>query len=162
MNQNATLIITNVIVLIAALGGAAIGALLSNRYALGQENRRKKREVIEELYELAYNIQVEIDAYLSGGSLLELPGIIPNSLLRMRVLTDLYFRSFTSRVKEFSIIVSKLAHAKRSQYNVPDGYGHLAKGNTDEFDQAKEAYTKSYTKLMETLQELARGSTDIT
>ena len=79
----------------------------------------------------------------------------------MRVLTDLYFRSFIPKVKEFSGIISKLPNAKGSQY-VPDGYGHSTIGNTDEFDQAKEAYSKSYTQLMETLQKHSKGRTDIT
>lgn len=135
--------------------------MLTYRFSLGQENRRKKREVIEELYGLAYKIQVEVDAYLSGGTFLEFPGVIPDSLLRMRVLTDIYFRSFVPIVKEFSGIISKLPNAKRSQY-VPDGYGHSTISNTDEFDQAKVAYTRSYTKLMEILQKHSKGSTDIT
>jgi hypothetical protein len=162
MDQSIVLNITNaIIVLVAALSGATIGAILTYRFSLGQENRRKKREIIEELYGLAYKIQIEVDEYLSGGSFLEFPGAIPDSLLRMRVLTDLYFRSFIPRLKEFACIVSKLPNAKRSQY-VPDEYGHSTIGNTDEFDQAKVAYSKSYTNLMETLQKLSKGSTDIT
>ncbi len=159
MDQNIVLNITNtIIVLVAAL----VGAALTYYFSLSQEKRRKKREVIEELYGLAYKLKVEVDEYLSGGSLLELPVVIPDSLLRMKVLTDLYFRSLSSRVNDFSGIVSKLTNAKRSQYNVPDEYGSLTKGNTDQFDQAKEAYSKSYTKLMETLQKHAKGSADIT
>ncbi len=156
LDQNTTTVLLALITVGGTLGGVILGTILSYRLSLRQENRRKKKEVTEELYVLVLKVRAEIDMHLALGSLLDFPSVVSNSLLRIVALTDIYFKSLTARVTEFSGIVNNLQNANRSQYNVPDGYGHLAKGNTDEFNQAKEAYTKSYTKLMETLQELGR------
>src|SRR5438270_4053596 len=101
MDQSIVLVITNAIVLVAALGGAAIGALLSNRYALGQEKRRNHRERIEELYELAEKVHAEVDEFLAGGLFLEVPKEISVSFRRMRVLVDLYHLSLVPKVMKF-------------------------------------------------------------
>jgi hypothetical protein len=116
---------------------------------------------------LAYKIRDGVDALLSTGlSEQELNGL-PDSLRRIEVLIDLYFSSYASREEELSNIIMKTVEdAVRSGSRIYDYLGHFKIGYADTLgqsrDQAKEAYSKSYTKLMETLQELAKGNTDIT
>lgn len=157
MDQNIVLIITNVIVLVAALGGAAIGAILTYRFSLDQENRRKKREVIEDLYGLALKIYAEVDTYLSYGPNIQLSIVVTDYLIRMQVLTDLYFEHHKAIVADFYSRVQDIEDAHRRQYNAQDDYGHAIIGDTTEYDQAKEAYIKSFNKLIETFQKLAKG-----
>lgn len=156
MDQVIATIISSAVVLIAALVGGAIGAILTNRYAQRQDKRRKETEVIEELYGLAIKVRFSVDAYLLAGPHSNLSDPVPDLMLRMTVLTDLYLQSLIPQLEEFWKRITSVDNAHKRQYNVPDGYGHTTKGNTDEFDQAKEAYIKSFNKFRETLQDLAK------
>ncbi len=162
MDQYTSAIITNGAVLIAALSGAVIGAWLTKHFSLSQEKRRKKAEVIEELYGLVLKIRAEVDAYILGGPFLEFPNVVLASRLRMVVLTDLYLKSLSSGVTEFSSCISNIEKTHKLQYSEQDGYGHSVKGKSDEFDRAVESYRKSHSNLLETLQKMAKSTINIT
>jgi hypothetical protein len=107
---------------------------------------------------LAIIVRFSIEAYLLAGPHSTLSDPVPDLMLRMTVLTDLYLQSLTPQLEEFWNRITSVENANKRQYNAQDGYGHVTKGNTDEFDKAKEEYMKSFSEFRERLQELAKKS----
>ncbi|MGZ6384652.1 MAG: hypothetical protein ACXWOL_04395, partial [Ktedonobacteraceae bacterium] len=110
---------------------------------------------------MAYKIRNGVDALFSTGLFEQELNVFPDSLRRMEVLIDAYFSSYASKEKEFSKIIMKtMEDAVNSQYRVVDKLRYAKIGYDDELGQAKfqakEEYSNSYTKFMETLQELAK------
>jgi hypothetical protein len=149
MDQNTVTIISNIVVLVAALGGAAIGALLTNRYSLGQEKRRLNIERVEELYELVEKVHDEVDEFLAAGVYLEAPKDIPLSFRRMRVIVDLYFLSLVPKVVKFSETVTNVMNAKSTAYKNEQGVA--VKIRTPELEEADKEYYQDYRRLQEAL-----------
>jgi hypothetical protein len=90
---------------------------------------------------LSFRIQNVLDADFVPSTL---PNEITNSLIRMKVLTILYFPSLTSSVEELSDLLRKLWGTFKLGTHVDKP--------TKETILAKDAYTKSYKKWMEKLQ----------
>ena len=157
LDQVIVTIISSAVVLIAALGGGAIGAILTNRYAQRQDKRRKETEVIEELYGLAIKVRTSVDAYLLAGpnsTLSDFP--VPESMLRMTVLTDLYLHSLTPRLEEFWNRIKRVENARKSSTYEKDNVGSAIERKPADFDQVVDSYRKSFNTLRETLQDLAK------
>jgi len=151
------LVVSNIVVFIAALGGGAIGAILTNRYTQNQDKRKKEKEVIEELSRLAVKVRNNVNAYLSVGLYAPPPDFEASDLLlQMMILANLYLPSLSSNIEAFSKTVLKVKELRGRTSLKPDEYGSRVEIRPDDYDQVVESFNKSLSDLMHSLQELAQ------
>jgi len=92
LDQNTWTLISQIVILLAALVGGAAGAILTNLYTRSQERKRKEREVIDEMYTHAVTVRRIIEPSLVAASApnTTLQSTWLEPMIRMVMLTNLY------------------------------------------------------------------------
>ncbi len=159
LDQNTWTIISNIIVLVAALAGGAAGAILTSLSIRKQERRRKEMEVIEELYAQALKVRRSIDPSLISASSpsTRFSSTWQEPMIRMAALADLYLPSLKSALARANKSIMGVEEVFTHVSYEKDNYGHAIKRILPgDFDQRAEEYKESFKELLAALQELAK------
>jgi hypothetical protein len=162
-DQNIMVIFSNIIAVIGTLSGVIIGVILTNRYSLKLEKRKKHNQTIEEIYDQLIKIHLKVRDFARKQIAIDIEETYNNIVdyeARINVLT-LYMPIIKEKYDDHITKMDALALA-RWNYSESNPTAGFKKGQSDDdndgekLDQAYNNYFDSYKSLREALQKMIK------